>query len=149
MDALLERYQRAMERFCADDLADLYADDAVHEFGFFTPGHQASYHGRDEVRAAYRAAWATPAVDHLAVRNLAVHRTRDAHTLVAEWQASARQRVDDGEVSLAGVLVLTEEQGQLQHVRDYMDVLALALQTGRLRTLAERLDVDGPRDRQH
>ncbi|MEU2780190.1 hypothetical protein ABZ646_47280, partial [Streptomyces sp. NPDC007162] len=54
---VLARYQRAMLDKSADDLADLYAVDAMHEFPFLFPGMPERYQGREEVRAGYRAAW--------------------------------------------------------------------------------------------
>ncbi|MDQ0681224.1 putative Zn-dependent protease with MMP-like domain [Streptomyces achromogenes] len=40
---VLARYQQAMLDKCADDLADRYAVDAVHEFPFFFPGMPERY----------------------------------------------------------------------------------------------------------
>ena len=128
-----------MLRFSAEDLSALYADDAVHEFGFVTPGHAPRYVGRDQVRRAYAAAWAEPAVELVEIRNAALHRTDDPSVLVSEWTATARRHSDSGEFALAGVLVLQARDGLLTRVRDYMDVLGLALHTGRLEALAARL----------
>ncbi|MGZ4621745.1 MAG: nuclear transport factor 2 family protein [Blastococcus sp.] len=136
---LLARYQQAMQSFSADELSALYADDAVHEFGFFTPGHAPRYVGPGQVRAAYAAAWAQPAVELTDLRNMAVHETADPACVVSEWSATARRRDDGTRFPIAGVLVLTARAGLLVHVRDYMDVLGLALHTGRLQALATRL----------
>ncbi len=38
METVVERYHRAMYDKSADDLADLYTEDAVHEFPFSVPG---------------------------------------------------------------------------------------------------------------
>ncbi|MFI0715123.1 YybH family protein [Streptomyces inhibens] len=54
---ILDRFHRAMLDKSADDLADLYAPDAVHEFPFLFPSVPERYEGREEVRAGYRAAW--------------------------------------------------------------------------------------------
>ncbi|MGP3922345.1 hypothetical protein [Streptomyces sp. 8N616] len=53
---VLARYHRAMLDKSADNLADLYAANAVHEFPFLFPGMPDRYQGREEVRAGYRAA---------------------------------------------------------------------------------------------
>jgi hypothetical protein len=129
-----------MRNFSAEELSALYADDAVHEFGFLTPGHAPRYVGPEQIRAAFAAAWARPAVDLIDLRDVALHQTAEPACLVDEWSATARRRDDGVEFSLAGVLVLTARGGLLHHVRDYMDVVGLALHTGRLRALAARLE---------
>jgi ketosteroid isomerase-like protein len=128
---LLALYQAAMLRFSADDLSDLYTEDAVHEYGFVTPGHEPSYTGRAQIRQAYARAWASPSVELDAIRDLAVHDTSDPAVIVDEWRATGRTR-DGSPIELAGVLVLEARRGMLVRVRDYMDVFGLASQTGRL-----------------
>ncbi|MFI9722885.1 nuclear transport factor 2 family protein [Streptomyces sp. NPDC052396] len=49
-------------RLSVDDLADLYAPDAVHEFPFTAPGFPPRFEGRDQIRDAYRAAWSASPV---------------------------------------------------------------------------------------
>lgn len=51
---VLQRYQQAMMEFAADNLADLYAPDAIHEFPFLTPGQPAPLTSQVVVRDAYR-----------------------------------------------------------------------------------------------
>jgi uncharacterized protein len=137
---LLRRYQRAMRNFSAEELSALYAADAVHEFGFLTPGHAPRYVGPEQIRAAFAAAWARPAVDLIDMRDVALRETADPACLVNEWSATARRRDNGAEFPLAGVLVLTARGGLLRHVRDYMDVVGFALHTGGLRALAARLE---------
>jgi ketosteroid isomerase-like protein len=66
--AILRRYQQALVDKSADDLADLYAADAVHELPFLLPGMPDRLEGREQVRAAYRAAWAASDARPQAVR---------------------------------------------------------------------------------
>lgn len=136
---LLARYERAMIDLDADALADLYASDAVHEFGFFVPGHEPRYHGRDAIRAAYRNAWGAPTVRLVEIHHRALHDTTDPEVIVAEWSGTARS-ADGKTVDLAGVLVVHARDGHLIHVRDYMDVFGLASQSGRLQDLARSAD---------
>ena len=59
---IVERYHAAMLAMSADDLAGLYAEDAVHEFPFAFPGMPPRFTGREQVRAGYHAIWgASPA----------------------------------------------------------------------------------------
>lgn len=136
---LLARYEQTMIDLDADALADLYASDAVHEFGFIVPGHEPRYHGRDAIRAAYRAAWGAPSVRLVEIHHRALHDTTDPEMLVAEWAGTARS-TDGKTVDLAGVLVMRARDGYLIHVRDYMDVFGLAYQSGRLQDLARSAD---------
>ena len=136
---LLARYEQAMIDLDADALAELYASDAVHEFGFIVPGHEPSYHGRDAIRAAYRAAWGAPSVRLVEMHHRALHETTNPEMLVAEWAGTARSTAGKT-VDLAGVLVVRARDGYLVHVRDYMDVFGLAYQSGRLQDLARSAD---------
>ncbi len=136
---LLARYEQTMIDLDADALADLYASDAVHEFGFIVPGHEPRYHGRDAIRVAYRAAWAAPSVRLVEIHHRALHETTNPAMLVAEWAGIARS-TDGKTVDLAGVLIVHARDGYLVHVRDYRDVFGLAYQTGRLQDLARNAD---------
>jgi ketosteroid isomerase-like protein len=126
---LLDRYHQAMINTSADELADLYAADAVHEFGFFNPAGIQRLDGREQVRAYYRRAWARPPLRLTKITNLAVHPAGESDTVIAEWVAEARPVGDGAPFSLAGVNVLTSRGRELIMVRDYMDLLGVAAGT--------------------
>ncbi len=137
--AILRRYQQALIDKNADDLADLYAVDAVHELPFLFPGMPARYEGRDQVRAAYRAAWAASDAQPREVRDMRVHHTDDPEVIVAE-QVVAGVIASTGEpFEFPGVLVLRVHDGQITSVRDYMDGLAVAHAMQRLPAVVEAL----------
>ncbi|MGW5656628.1 nuclear transport factor 2 family protein [Streptomyces humi] len=117
---VLARYRRAMRDMSADDLAELYAVDGVHEFPFTSPGFPARYDGREEVRAGYRAAWGASPVRVTEIREVAVHDTADPEVIVAE------QVVVAGQVTVPGLLVLRVRDGRLVRVRDYLDGCGVA-----------------------
>lgn len=133
---LLERYHDAMTRFAADDLADLYAEDACHEFPFFSPGLPDRLVGRDQVRATYRSMWANPTVRLRAIRNVSVY--DGPNSVLNEWSADV-ELPDSSPFTLTGVIMLKARKGLIVHVRDYMDVLGVAHRTGRLDALAAGL----------
>src|SRR5262245_59464302 len=81
---VLARYRRAMLDKSADDLADLYAVDAVHEFPFLSPGMPARYNGREEVRAGYKAAWGASPARPERIREVAVHESTDPEVITVE-----------------------------------------------------------------
>jgi ketosteroid isomerase-like protein len=136
---LLHRYQAAMRAFNADMLADLYAPDAVHEFGFFTPGPTV-YKGREEVRDAYRRTWRQPRVILGEIRNEAVHESATG-AVISEWRSTATTGTGSS-FELAGVLVIESAGGLITRVRDYVDVLGLAHGTGTVGGLAAALSRD-------
>lgn len=125
---VLDRYHRAMLDIDADALADLYAPDAVHDFPFRFHAFPDRYHGREEVRAGYRKAWASHPVQIAEIRTGAVHETVDPEVLVGEHTVIGTVRATGAPFELAGVLVIWVRDGLLTEVRDYIDVAAVARQ---------------------
>lgn len=116
----------------ADDLADLYAADAIHELPFLFPGMPARYHGREQVRTAYRAAWAATDACVREVHDVAVHATADPEVVIAEQVLTGVLASTGEPFQFPGVLVLRVHDGLITHLRDYMDGLTVAHATGRL-----------------
>lgn len=129
---ILRRYQQAMIDKSADDLADLYAVDAVHELPFLFPGLPERFEGREQVRATYRAAWAASDAKPEEVRTEAVHSCADGAVLVVEQVVSGVRQSTGEPFEFAGVLVLHLRGGKITHVRDYLDGLGVARAMGRL-----------------
>src|SRR5690242_19067469 len=136
---VLKRYHQAMIDMNADDLADLYAADAVHAFPFFAPGRPAEYRGREEVRAGYREAWAGRPVRLEEIREVVVYPTDDPELVVGEWTAVGTVSATGGPFALSGLLALRVRDGLIVECRDYMDSLSTARQLGRLPALAAAL----------
>lgn len=130
--AIVRRYQQAMIDMSADDLANLYAADAVHEVPFLFPGMPDRFEGREQVRAAYRAAWAASDAQPQAVREVGVHSCADSEVLIVEQVVSGVLRSTGQPFEFPGVLVLRVRDGEITHVRDYMDGLGVAHALGRL-----------------
>lgn len=133
---LLGRYHEAMIQFAADDFADLYAEDACHEFPFFSPGLPDRLVGRDQIRATYRSMWARPTVRLRSIRDVSVYELPDS--VLNEWSAEVELPGSDS-FTLTGAIMLKAHDGLIVHVRDYMDVLGLAHRTGRLDALVAGL----------
>lgn len=123
----------------ADDLADLYAADAIHELPFVFPGMPARYDGREQVRAAYRAAWAATDARVRDVRDVAVHITADPHVVIAEQVLTGVVASTGEPFEFPGVLVLRVHDALITNVRDYMDGLAVAHAMGRLPAVVQAL----------
>lgn len=122
---VLARYYQAMLDKSADDLADLYAEDAVHEFPFVSPGFPPRFEGRAAVRAGYRAAWGASPVQVTEVRRTAAHETVDPEVIVAE-HVVVGTLPGGAAFEVPGLLVLRVSGGLLTRVRDYMDSAAVA-----------------------
>lgn len=137
--AILRRYQQAVIDKSADDLADLYAADAVHELPFLFPGMPDRLEGREQVRVAYRAAWAASEARPQEVREVAVHSCDGGDVLVAEQVVSGTLPSTGEPFEFPGVLVLHVHDGEIIHVRDYMDGLGVAHAMGRLPAVAAAL----------
>lgn len=121
----LRRYQQALRDMAADDLADLYAPHAVHELPFQLPGMPARLHGREQVRATYRAAWAATDARVREVRDIAVHATGDPEVVIAEQVVSGVLASTGTPFAFPGVLVIRVSDQLITHVRDYMDTFAV------------------------
>lgn len=123
---VLARYQRAMLDKSADDLADLYAVDAVHEFPFSFPGMPECYRGREEVRAGYRAAWGSSPAQPREIREVALHESTDPEVIVVEQMVSGTVTTTGRSFTIPGLLVIRVRNSRIVHVRDYMDGLGAA-----------------------
>jgi ketosteroid isomerase-like protein len=129
---LLGRYHQAMLDKSADDLADLYAEDALHEFPF-THGDGAVLRGREAIRARYTAVWGRMPFELVAVENLVTHPMTDPDMLVAEQDLRVRDTATGAVFVASFVLVMTVRGGQIVRLRDYTDDLTFARATGRAR----------------
>lgn len=121
----LALYYQAMLDKSPDDLADLYAMDAVHEFPFSSPGFPERYEGREAVRTGYRAAWGASPVQVKEVRRVAAYGTTDPEVIVAEHVVVAAMPPQDTTFTIPGLLILHVRDGLITRVRDYMDGLGV------------------------
>ncbi|MES4893374.1 nuclear transport factor 2 family protein [Streptomyces sp. NPDC096012] len=136
---VLARYQQAMLDKSADDLADLYAVDAVHEFPFLFPGMPERYQGREEVRSGYRAAWGASPAQPQEIREVVVHENIDPEVIVVEQIVSGTVTTTGQSFDFPGLLVIRVRNSQIVHVRDYMDGLGVAHAMDRLTAVAASL----------
>ncbi|MFF2330778.1 MULTISPECIES: nuclear transport factor 2 family protein [unclassified Streptomyces] len=134
---VLGRYHQAMLDKSADDLADLYAVDALHEFPFASPGFPARYEGREAVRAGYRAAWGASPVEAEAVEDIEIHETGDPEVVVGEHVVVVALPAGGGTFTMPGLLVIRVRDGLITRIRDYMDGLAAVGLGERLARAAE------------
>ena len=127
---VLERWRQAAISQSADDMSRVYAVDAVHEFPFTRPGVPSRLEGRDEIVGWMAAVWKTGTFTYERYRTLAVHDTGDPDTIIVEQEALGTG-ASTGEFALPNIVVLTVRNGQIIHLRDYVNVLAAAAALGR------------------
>ncbi|MEV8566718.1 nuclear transport factor 2 family protein [Streptomyces sp. NPDC051322] len=118
---VLACYYRAMRDKSADDLADLYAVDAVHEFPFTSPGFPPRYEGREAVRAGYRAVWGAGPAKVKEIRRTATYETTDPEVIIAEQVVVGTLPPERTTFTVPGLLILRVRSGLITRVRDYMD----------------------------
>jgi len=136
--SLLDGYYRAMLAKNADALANLYAEQAVHEFPLLTPFFPKQLNGREEIRKHYAAVWGASPIRILDLRETAVHVAQGSGTIIAEAEYTA-QSPDGKSFVLSFLVVMRVENNLISRLRDYMDSLGAAHGLDRLPNLVEAL----------
>jgi ketosteroid isomerase-like protein len=127
--AVLERLRQASISQSADDLSQVYAADAVHEFPFTRPGLPSRLRGRDEIVNWITAGWKAYPLKYERYRTLAIHDTSDPATIIVEQEALGASAAT-GEFALPNLVVLTARDGQIVRLRDYVSIPAAAAALG-------------------
>jgi ketosteroid isomerase-like protein len=127
---VLERVRQAAISQSADDMSRVYAVDAVHEFPFTAPGMPSRLEGRDEIVNWIAAGWKASSLKYEHYRTLAIYDTSDPETIIVEQEAVGIS-ASTGEFALPNIVVLTVRNGQIAHLRDYVNILAAAATLGR------------------
>ncbi len=130
---ILARFHRAMVDRSADDLADLYAADALHTFPFRAPLFPARLEGREEIRALYRASWGASPVRITEIHDVVVHEAADPEVVTGEWEGTGTLEPDGRPFRATGLLTLRVRNGEIVETRDYMDVFGTYHAMGRLK----------------
>ena len=108
----------------AGDMSSVYAADAVHEFPFSRPGVPSRMEGKDAIMSFIIAFWSTSPLRYERYRTIAIHGTADPDTIVVEQEVEGISSTT-GSFVLPNIVVLTVRHGQIAHVRDYANLLAV------------------------
>ncbi|MEU4195903.1 nuclear transport factor 2 family protein [Kribbella sp. NPDC026611] len=127
---LLERFREVAIEQSVEGLRELYAVDAVQEFPFTRPGVPGRLEGREEIVRWAAEIWKLGGFRYERYRTIAIHETADPGTIVVEQEALGTSDAV-GAFALPNLLVLTERDGQIARVRDYVNILAAAEALGR------------------
>jgi uncharacterized protein len=112
---------RLLELLLRQDLgavADMYAEDGVHELPFPPPGAPRRIDGREQIRAYFATLSGVP-FDFREFSEVAVHDTTDPEVLVAEYDAHGTIVGSGREFTFRYLWVLRVSRGQIVLWRDY------------------------------
>ena len=126
---ILERFRAATIAQSASEIEDLYAVNAVHEFPFTMPGAPSRLVGRDAIMAFIVASWEGP-LKYERYQTLAAYTTNDPGTVVVQQDVYGTSSAT-GSFILPNLMVLTMAGGQIQHLRDFVNILAAFEAMGR------------------
>ena len=126
---VLERWRQAAINQSVDDMRQVYALDAVHEFPFTRPGMPSRLAGRDEIVNWIAAGWTANLLKYDRYRTLAIHDTKNPETIIVEQEALGTSP-STGDFALPNIVVLTAHNEQITHLRDYVNVLAATAALG-------------------
>jgi len=127
---VLHRYHAAMQSKSADALADLYAEDSIHEFSFFT-SNRPRLVGREQVRESYAAGWRNHPLAIDEISDAFVYEATDPEVVIGQWRATGSIIATGARVAITGLLVLRVRAGRIVHTHDFMDGLGIAQALGR------------------
>jgi ketosteroid isomerase-like protein len=125
----LERMRAAAIAQSAGDMSSVYAVDAIHEFPFARPGVRARMEGRDAIMGFITAFWSASPLRYERYRTIAIHGTPDPDTIVVEQEVEGTSSAT-GPFVLPNIMVLKTRHGQIAHLRDYANLLAVEEATG-------------------
>ncbi|HYX62022.1 MAG TPA: nuclear transport factor 2 family protein [Streptosporangiaceae bacterium] len=126
---VLERMREAAIARSAEDMSSVYAADAVHEFPFTRPGVPSRREGRGAIMSFITAFWSTSPLRYERYRTIAIHDTADPDTIVVEQEVQGTSSTT-GSFVLPNIVVLKARHGEIAHLRDYANILAVEEATG-------------------
>jgi uncharacterized protein (TIGR02246 family) len=130
------RYRQAVVANSPDAIADLFAPDGAFEYPFTVPGMPQRVEGREQVRANLQRMLG--AFRFEVYRNVRLHQAEDPEVVVIEHDI-AGTIVSTGQAhALSYVYVLRARDGEIVHLRDYVDLLGVAEIAGGLPALLAR-----------
>ncbi|SFW67914.1 nuclear transport factor 2 family protein [Amycolatopsis australiensis] len=104
--------------------AGLWAEDGVLEFPFAGPGYPPRVEGRDAIREYLRDY--PNVLDVRAITAKTLHETADPAVIVGEFTVAGVVVATQQPYELSYVAVITVENGEIRHYRDYWSPLAAA-----------------------
>ncbi|HEY0254780.1 MAG TPA: nuclear transport factor 2 family protein [Kofleriaceae bacterium] len=130
MSEATEAAQRLIDATVNDPnaLPDVYADRAVIEMPFAAPLFPTV---REVTRDQLRTGFTRPGGPrYTGVSDVRIHETAAANTAVLEYRVHGVTAEEEREFTLDYIMVITTEDGQIVHSRDYSNLVQAAQATG-------------------
>jgi ketosteroid isomerase-like protein len=122
---VLDRLRVASIAQDAVGLAQMYAEDAVHEFPFTTPGGPTRFVGRAAIAEFLAAVYRSLPLRYTEYRTVAVHEVTDT-TLVVEQEALGVNTATGARFVLPNIAVIrVDAKGLIVSYRDYANPVAV------------------------
>jgi len=118
-----------------DALADLYAEDGVHELPFAPPPAPRRIEGREQVRAYFTGTLAGVALEFQRFEEVAIHDTTDPNVIVAEYDAHGVIPSTGRRFTVRNIWILNIVDGRIGSWRDYWNPLEIIQLQGLLPNL--------------
>lgn len=108
-----------------DALADLYADNGVHELPFTPPGAPRRIEGRERIRAYFTSTPSGVPLNFREFRPVAVYDTADPDMIIAEYDAHGDVPATGHPFTARYLWVLKVADGEIVYWRDYWNPLQI------------------------
>ena len=122
--ALMQQYQTLLTEARFGEWIELWADDAVCEFPFASPGRPRLLQGKEQI-LAYMTTYPSRIFIE-GVDKLRVHPALDPNVVVVEMTIKGRAVETDKPYNQQYVIVAETRDGKLTHYREYWNPLVLA-----------------------
>ncbi|WP_020577777.1 nuclear transport factor 2 family protein [Actinopolymorpha alba] len=133
------RFQEAVLEGTTEDLPGLAADVVV-EWPFNPPGRPRRIQGRDAFRALARRGQEALPLRFEEFRNVVIHEVgAEPDSIVVEYDLAATNTATGHNAAASFALILSVHDGQITHLREYQNVLAMAEALGHLPALLDSL----------
>jgi ketosteroid isomerase-like protein len=140
----VDRFLHAAAGSHPEDMADCYAPNVVIEMPFSAAVLYPSRieTTREELRARFKAGTASRRYRRL--DNVVIHETTDPEVIITEYDLHGDLVETSEPFVLSFVMVMTIQDGQIVHTRDYSDPIAGAQILGKLPELLAALSASRP-----
>ncbi|WP_007513992.1 nuclear transport factor 2 family protein [Pseudofrankia saprophytica] len=129
------RFQEALLGNAPERADELYAEDVIIELPFARPGMPSRFEGRAVFGAFAAAGRASLPVRFEGFRNVVIHDTADPQVIIVEYDLAGTITTINRQASASFVLVLRVRDGRIVHLREYQNVLGMAVALGQLPAL--------------
>lgn len=125
-----------------NSLADLYADDGVHELPFAPPSAPRRIEGREHIRDYFTSTLSGVPLNFQEFRPVAIHDTADPEVIIAEYDAHGEVTTTGRPFTVRNLWVLRISNGEIVSWRDYWNPLEIFELQGLLPNLVAQLTED-------